>query len=154
MIEQLRPYGFLAGRILLAHIFLLAGTMKLFNWSQTADSMTKHGMVAVPFFLAMAILFELGGGLSVLLGFKARFGALALILFLIPTTLVFHNFWTYQGEAMENQMQHFMKNVTLMGGLLTLAVAGAGRFALDAVGPWNAHAGRDILEPRTQVLAR
>jgi putative oxidoreductase len=133
MLEQVKPYGALAGRILLAPIFLLSGAMKIMHWNQTADEMAVKGMVAVPFFLALAVLFELGGGLSVLLGYKARLGALALALFLIPVTLVFHDFWTHTGKDMENQMQHFLKNLTIMGGLLTLAAAGAGRFSLDAL---------------------
>jgi len=133
MLEQSKACGWLVGRILLAQIFLLSGVMKILNWSQTAEHMTQEGMVAVPFFLAAAIAVELGGGLSILLGYQTRLGALALFLFLIPTTLVFHHFWTYQGEAMQNQMQHFLKNLTIMGGLLTLAAAGAGRYSLDAL---------------------
>jgi putative oxidoreductase len=62
----------LLGRILLSLIFILSGFGKIGDWSGTASSLSSNGMVAVPFFLTMAILFELGGGLSVLLGFKAR----------------------------------------------------------------------------------
>src|SRR5207248_403095 len=122
----------LAGRILLGLIFVLSGTMKIANWSQTADSMAEHGMVAVPLFLAGAIAFEVGGGLLIWLGWQTRYAAAALFLFLIPVTLVYHDFWSVGGKAMENQMQHFLKNVTIMGGLLSLAAAGAGRFSLDA----------------------
>ena len=121
------------GRMLLSAIFLLSGTMKLMHWEQTAGTMEAKGMPAVPFLLLMAVLFELGGGLSVLLGLKARWGAAALIIFLIPATLVFHNFWTQHGQEMQNQMQHFMKNLTIMGGLTVLAGAGAGAYSLDAV---------------------
>ena len=70
----------------------------------------------------------------VLLVFKARLGALALALHLIPVTFVFHNFWAYQGEAMQNPMQHFLKNVTIIGGLLTVVAVGAGRCSIDACG--------------------
>lgn len=133
MAEQLKAWGLLAGRVLLGQIFLLSGVMKVLNWSQTAEHMTSEGMTAVPFFLFMAIVFEIGGGLSLLLGCKARWGALALVLFLVPVTLIFHDFWAYEGQAMQNQMAHFLKNVTILGGLLTLAAAGAGRFSLDAL---------------------
>jgi len=132
MCEHLKSFAWLAGRILLSLIFLLSGAMKVMNWSATADQMTAEGMVAVPFFLFGAIAFELVGGFALLFGCKTRLGALALLVFLIPVTLIFHDFWTYEGQAMQNQMQHFMKNVTIMGGLLTLAAAGAGPISFDA----------------------
>jgi putative oxidoreductase len=122
----------LVGRVVLSLIFLFSGVMKLFHWSATTESMTKEGMVAVPFFLAMAILFELAGGLSLLLGFKSRYGALALIVFLIPVTLIFHDFWTYEGGQAMNQMQHFMKNLAIMGGLLVVVGLGPGPLSFDA----------------------
>src|SRR5712691_8909448 len=131
MVESFKPFGLLAGRILLSQIFLLSGVMKVMQWSKTADSMTEHGMFAVSFFLAMAILVEIGGGLGVLLGWMTRCSAITLALYLIPVTLVFHNFWAYSGPDMQSQMQNFLKNVTLIGGLMTLAAAGAGRFSVD-----------------------
>jgi putative oxidoreductase len=113
--------------------------MKVFNWETTAEHMAGQGMFAVPVFLFLAILVEVLGGLSVILGYKARLGAVVLALYLIPVTLVFHHFWTFEGAAMQNQMQHFMKNLTIIGGLLTLAAAGAGRLSLDAAGEgWSA----------------
>ncbi|MCI0701717.1 MAG: DoxX family protein [Planctomycetia bacterium] len=133
MTDQCHSWTLLTGRIFLAPIFLLSGIMKISNWSETVEKMTSEGMVAAPFFLAMAILFEIAGGLMVLLGFKVRIGAAALIVFLIPATLIFHDFWNFQSPAKESQMQHFMKNLTIMGGLLALTAAGAGRFSLDAL---------------------
>jgi putative oxidoreductase len=136
----------LAGRILLSTIFLLSGAMKLMNWSNTANQMSEEGMVAVPLFLTLAVLFELVGGLSVLLGFRARLGALALVAFLVPVTLVFHDFWAFEGKAMQDQMQHFMKNLTIIGGLLVVAGAGPGRLALDALRTRAPARERDPLE--------
>jgi len=120
------------GRLLLSAIFLMSGANKLFRWSETADQMRAEGMVAVPFFLLMAVIFELGGGLSVLLGVKARLGALALIVFLVPVTLIFHDFWQYQGQAQMQQMIHFMKNTAILGGLCILMAHGAGTLSFDA----------------------
>lgn len=132
MLESLKPIGFLAGRLLLSLIFLLSGAMKIFNWSKTAQHMTEQGMPAADVLLFLAIVLELGGGLSILLGCKARLGALALVVFLIPATLIFHDFWTFEGEAVQMQMQHFMKNLAILGGLLTLAAAGPGPISFDA----------------------
>src|SRR5262249_31120700 len=72
-------------------------------------------------------------GLCVLFGYRARAAALVLALYLIPVTAVFHRFWTNEGKEKENQMQHFMKNAAIFGGLLTLSAAGAGSLSLDAL---------------------
>jgi len=137
--------------VLLSAIFLLSAVMKAMNWAKTEEMMATKGMVAVPFFLFMAILFELCGGLSVLLGLKARLGAVLLILFLIPVSLVIHNFWAYEGQAMENQMQHFLKNLTIIGGLTTLTAAGAGAYSVDA---WLARRKRASQAVRPEVELR
>lgn len=122
----------LVGRILLSLIFILSGIGKITNLSATSGYMASKGMPAVHFFLVMAILFELGGGLSVLTGFKARLGALALIVFVIPATLIFHNFWAYSGMEQQNQMIHFLKNVAILGGLAMVTAFGPGTLSLDA----------------------
>jgi putative oxidoreductase len=132
MLAPLKSSGLLTGRVLLSAIFILSGTMKIMNWSKTAEHMESEGMIAVPFLLFMAIVFEIGGGLSVLLGCWTRLGAAALIIFLIPATLIFHDFWTFEGAAREMQMQNFLKNLTIMGGLATLIAVGAGAFSIDA----------------------
>jgi len=129
----------LFGRLFLAAIFLLSGFGKIADWSGTSAAMEKQGMVAVPVFLAGAIALEILGGLSLLLGFMARWGAACLIIFLVPATIIFHDFWVVEeGMARMNQMQHFMKNLALMGGLLMVAAFGAGRFSLDYLRARNA----------------
>jgi putative oxidoreductase len=132
MAEYCRPLAALCGRILLSVIFIFSGFGKLMDWSGTAAGMENHGMVAVPFFLAGAIALELGGGLSVLLGWKCRWGAVALLVFIVPATLIFHNFWVVDETAARmNQMAHFMKNIAIMGGLLLVVAHGAGGFSID-----------------------
>jgi putative oxidoreductase len=130
-VDALERYCTLAARVLISHIFLASGVMKVLDPSGTAAQMAGRGMVWVPVFLVGAILFELVGGLSVLLGYKARLGALALFLFLIPVTLTFHNFWTYPPDQQQQQMIMFMHNLTLMGGLLLLMAYGPGPLSID-----------------------
>ena len=136
MSDTLKATG-LAGRVLLSLIFLMAGFGKLADWSGTEAYMASHGMVAIPFFLTIAVLFELGAGTCLLLGWQTRLAALMLIVFLIPATLIFHNllifhnFWAYEGQERMNQMQHFLKNLAILGGLTTLAATGAVGWALD-----------------------
>jgi putative oxidoreductase len=127
----IEPWLTLLGRILLSLIFILSGLGKIGDWSGTAGSMAAKGMVAVPFFLTMAILFELGGGLTVLLGFKARLGAWALVFYLIPVSLIFHNFWAFTGAEQRMQVINFLKNLAIMGGLLLVALRGAGKPCID-----------------------
>ena len=121
----------LSGRIFLSAIFLFSAFGKITDWSKFSHMMDEKGMPLVPLFLAGAIAFELLGGLSVLLGFYGRVGATLLILFLIPTSLIFHNFWAVQGAAAENQMIHFMKNVAIMGGMFMVAALGTDGFSVD-----------------------
>jgi putative oxidoreductase len=133
-IAALERYGTLAARILLSQIFLLSGLMKVLDPAGTAAQMEGRGMVWVPLFLAGAIACELGGGTLLLLGYKARLGALVLFLFLIPVTLTFHNFWTYPPDQQQQQMILFMHNLTLMGGLLLVMAWGPGPLSLDLRG--------------------
>ena len=121
----------LTGRILITSIFLMSGFGKIADWSGTAGYMASKGMPMVPLFLIGAIVFELGGGLSVLLGFKTRTGATALAIFLVPATLIFHNFWTLDGMEQQMQMAMFMKNFSILGGLLLLMAFGPGPISID-----------------------
>ena len=127
----LERYGPLTARILISQIFLLSGLNKILDPQGTQEYMASREMFWIPFFLVAATAVELGGGLSVLLGYKARLGALALFLFLIPVTLVFHNFWTYPPAEQKTQMLFLMHNVTLMGALVLLMSTGPGLFSID-----------------------
>lgn len=131
MFEKTQKYAPLAGRILLSAIFIQAGISKIFNWEATAGYMQSQGMPLVPLFLLGALGVEILGGLSVLVGFFARLGALALFLFLIPTTLIFHAFWAVPEAHQHIQMIMFMKNLAIMGGLLMVVAFGAGPVSLD-----------------------
>jgi putative oxidoreductase len=121
-------------------IFLVSGMGKIGGWEQTASYMASKGMPMIPFFLVASIIFEIAGGLSVLLGLKARVGALALIVFLVPTTLIFHNFWALSGMDRQMQMIMFMKNLAIMGGLLLVINFGAGPLSIDHHGKMTAEA--------------
>jgi len=124
--EWVKAFGSLIGRILLVLIFLKSGIGKIENFEGTAQYMAKFGMSNTSFFLFGAIVFELVGSVTVILGYFARLGALLILIFLIPTTLIFHaNF------ADQIQMIMFVKNVSMFGGCLLLLSAGPGRLSLD-----------------------
>lgn len=117
----------LLARLLMAALFLYAGSGKIFSFADTQQMMADRGLPAPALLLLGNIVFQLVGGLSLVLGFRTRIGAIVLIAFLIPTTLVFHAFWADPGETTA-----FLKNTALIGGLLAIAEAGAGSFSLDA----------------------
>ena len=124
--EKWKAWASLIGRILLVLIFLQSWIGKIGNFAGTAQYMASQGMSHTAFFLVGAIFFELLGSITIILGYFTRFGSLLLLIFLIPTTLIFH---TNFGDPM--QKIHFMKNVSMFGGLLVLLSVGGGRYSLD-----------------------
>ena len=124
--EWVKSLACLIGRVLLVLIFLDSAIGKIQNFEGTSQFMATYGMPYTSFFLFGAILLELVGGISVVLGDYSRVGALLLIIFLVPTTLIFHTDF-----ADRTQMIMFMKNVSMCGGCLVLLGMGSGRFSLD-----------------------
>jgi putative oxidoreductase len=129
-------------RVVLSLLFILGGVDHLLNWNGTIEFMTSKGMgmesvfgssspIVVQVLLAGATAFLLLGGLSVLLGIRASWGALLLIVFLVPAALIFHDFWHYDGQIKQLQMANFMKNIALAGGLLMAVAFGAGAWSFD-----------------------
>jgi putative oxidoreductase len=121
----------LIGRLLISIVFLLSGIMKLMSWSMVASMMVSKGFPIATVMLVGAVIVEILGGLCLLLGFKARIAAFILFLYLIPTTLAFHNFWAMQGPMRMDNQGHFLKNVAIMGGLLMVTAYGAGKLSID-----------------------
>jgi putative oxidoreductase len=122
----------LVGRVLLGSLFVVSGLGKLGHWEQTASMMASQGLPLANLLLAGATAAELAGGLSLLLGYRTPWGALVLAAFLVPVTLTMHAFWAHTGEAQQMHTIHFLKNLSLIGGLLAQSIAGAGAISLDA----------------------
>jgi putative oxidoreductase len=121
----------LAGRVLFSLIFVFAslGHFSHQEIAYAAQQGVPLASISVPFSGVMALL----GGLSVLLGYRAKWGAWLLIIFLIPVTLMLHNFWAVKDPMMAQiQIAMFMKNVSIMGGALLITQFGAGPLSLDA----------------------
>ncbi len=115
----------LAGRLLLGHIFLLAGLNKISGYDGTAAYMEAMGVPGG--LLPVVIALEVLGGLAVIIGFKTRWASYALAAFTVIAAVIFHaNF------ADQMQMIMFMKNMSMTGGLLILSVHGAGALSVDA----------------------
>jgi len=121
----------LAGRILLALMFVWAGIGKITGYDGTAGWMASAGMPMVGVLLPLAIVVELGGGLALIIGWKARWAALALAVFTLVASLIFHNYWTMTGAAVMTNMLFFYKNLAAIGGMLMVFAFGPGRFSVD-----------------------
>ncbi len=129
--NPLASFAALAGRILLAVIFLVSGFGKITGYAGTEALMASKGLPMPAILLPLTILTELGGAILLVLGLKARWAALWLFLFLIPTTLVFHAFWGIDPKLAQMQQIHFLKNVAIMGGMLMVVALGPGRYSMD-----------------------
>jgi putative oxidoreductase len=125
-----KTYGPLAGRILLALIFVISGYNKLVGFDGTVGYIASKGLPLPQLAAAAAIAIELIGGILLVIGWQTRWAATAIFLFLIPTTLIFHPFWAVAaGKQME--MIQFMKNLCIMGGMLYVMAFGAGPLSVD-----------------------
>lgn len=125
-----KQYAPLIGRILLSSIFIFSGYGKIGGFQQTVGYMASKGLPMTEVLLVLTIIIELGGGLMILLGWRARWAALAIFLWLIPVTLIFHNFWAVDASQMQMQMIQFMKNVSIAGGMLLVLGLGSGPYSL------------------------
>ena len=118
------------GRFFFALIFLLAGANH-FN-KQTIGYAASQGVPLASLLVPLSGVLAIAGGLSILLGYRAKLGAWFIALFLVPVTFMMHKFWTVTDPMMAQiQMILFMKNVAMLGGALLISHFGAGPFSLD-----------------------
>ncbi|NLR82148.1 DoxX family membrane protein [Chitinophaga eiseniae] len=120
----------LLGRILFALIFVMSGLNHVMGAG--ADYAAAAGVPAARIMVPFAGLLALLGGASILLGYKVKYGAWLIVIFLVPVSIVLHNFWSVT-DPMQKQMQMamFMKNMAILGGALLLAYFGPGPYSLD-----------------------
>jgi putative oxidoreductase len=121
----------LLGRILIAYMFVPSGWGKLVGFAGTAGYIASKGVPFPELCAAIAVAAELGLGLAVLVGFKTRWAALALAIFVAVITPIFHNYWAVPDAQLMMQKLNFTKNLAIVGGLLAFAAFGAGRLSID-----------------------
>jgi putative oxidoreductase len=131
--QKLDPVFALGGRILLALIFVLSGLNKITGYAGTVGYMEAFGVPGI--LLPLVIALEVGGGLLLIVGWQTRWVALALAGFTLVAAVIFHSQFGDQ-----NQFIHFLKNLSIVGGLLVVARFGAGQLSLDARRAPQAHA--------------
>ncbi|OUR79944.1 DoxX family protein [Alphaproteobacteria bacterium 46_93_T64] len=123
--EKIEPILELAGRVLLAVLFILAGFSKISGFEGTQGYMEAMGVPGV--LLPLVILLEIGGGLLLIAGYKTKWISLALAGFCLLSGFIFH----FQPED-QIQMILFMKNISITGAFLLLVSKGSGKLSLDA----------------------
>jgi putative oxidoreductase len=125
-LESQSDLALLIGRLFYSSLFVLFGYFKLMAYSGTVTYMAAKGLPAPSLFAVLAVVFELGGGILMLVGYQTRLVALALALYTLVAALIAHtNF------ADTNQLIHFMKNMAIVGGSLAFFATGAGAYSLD-----------------------
>ncbi|HEX4883679.1 MAG TPA: DoxX family protein [Casimicrobiaceae bacterium] len=126
-----RDVAALAGRILIAIMYIPAGFSKIGGFSGTAGYIASKGLPLPDVGAAIAIAVELVGGILLLIGWKTRWAALALAVFTVAATIFFHNFWAMPADQQMVQKLMFNKNIAIVGGLLLAFAFGPGRISVD-----------------------
>jgi len=147
-----RSTALLVGRILIGILFLVAGFMKVMNIAGTTGYMTKLGFPAPELMAYLSTIIELAAGVLLIIGWQTRRVAWLLIVYVVIATGMAHRFWEYEPAQRVNQINHFLKNLAIMGGLLEFSAMGAGGFSLDALSAKSALA-LPSFAPKSQQLA-
>lgn len=108
------------GRALFASLFIVSGVNKALAFSGVSAWIAASGVPLSDLVLTATILLEIGGGAALLAGWQTRWMALAFAAFVVLATFTFHQFWAVDAAAFENELNHFLKNVAILGGALMI----------------------------------
>ena len=121
----------LAGRVLLATMFVLAGFSKIGGFDGTAGYIASVGLPFAELLTTLTIVVEIGAGLALIVGFQTRIAALLLAGFTLAASVLFHNYWAMPADQAYVQQLMFMKNISVAGGLLMIVALGGGALGLS-----------------------
>ena len=121
----------LIGRILLAVMFIISGFGKITGFDGTVGYIASKGLPLPQIVAIGTILVEVGGGIMLAVGYKARWAGLALAIFTLLAGIIFHNFWAAEAAQKMAQQINFMKNIAITGGMLMVFAFGPGRLSVD-----------------------
>jgi putative oxidoreductase len=132
LLDRSKDEVLLAGRVLLMILFVVFGWQKLTGFDGTVAYMASEGTPVPQLSAAIAVLMEVPVAIAIALGFWTRPLALLMALYTLGTALIGHRYWTMQDPSAHfaNEI-NFYKNLSIMGGLLTLCVSGPGKYSLD-----------------------
>jgi putative oxidoreductase len=126
-----KDWAALVGRVLLAVMFIISGWGKITDFSGNVGYIASQDLPMPQVLAVIAIVIELGAGLAIAFGWKTRWAALAMVVFLVVITPIFHGFWNVPADQAMAQQINFMKNLSILGGMLVLFAWGPGRYSLD-----------------------
>ncbi len=129
VIEQYHDALLLLARILLSALFVISGTGKLFDFAGTTSYLEYVHVPMSSVAAVVAIAVELLGGLALLLGIRVRVVAVLMIVFVAAAAVIGHPFWSMEAADRAIAQTQFLKNLSIIGGLLLLLISGAGRYA-------------------------
>lgn len=132
MLDKLKDPLALAGRLLMAALFLPAGFGKLTGFAGTVGYIASVGLPVPQLGAALALVIEIVGGLALVAGYGTRAAAFVLAVFTLVASYFFHGYWALPADQQMVQQLLFFKNIAVVGGLLTLAAWGAGAWSFDA----------------------
>lgn len=131
MADAVQNTAALVGRILLALIFITSGWGKIAGFGGTVGYIASQHLPMPQVAAVIAIVCELGGGLLLAVGYKARWAGLVLAIFTLAAGILFHDFWNADAASQMMQSINFWKNVSIAGGMLMVFAFGPGRYSLD-----------------------
>ena len=121
----------LCGRSLLGFYFIVPGLSKIVNFAGTTTYMEQHQVPAIALLLPLTIVLQLSCGLALIVGYRGKFAAIILAGLTLAISIYMHDFWNYaEGMERAHEMQNFIKNLAIAGGLLVLGALGTGRLSI------------------------
>ncbi len=121
----------LIGRVALAAMFVISGVGKITGFADTSGFIASKGLPMADVLTVAAIIIEFGGGLAIVFGWMTRWAALALAIFLVVITPIFHNYWAMPADQQMIDQIMFLKNLSVFGAMLLLYAFGPGRYSID-----------------------
>jgi putative oxidoreductase len=112
-------------------IFIISGFGKISGFENTVGYIASKGLPMPQIVAAGTIALELGGGILLAIGYKARWAALAIAVFTLLAAVIFHNFWAVEAAQKMAQQINFLKNLAITGGMLMVFAFGPGRYSVD-----------------------
>ncbi len=133
MNDTIKEWSPLVGRVLISLIFLMSGLGKVFQFDAQVGYAVSQGVPMASAAIGISAIIEIAAAVMIIVGFRARLGAAALFLWMIPVSVMMHAFWTISDPmSMQINMIMFMKNLAIMGGMLMIMAYGSGPKSLSA----------------------
>ncbi|NKB98634.1 MAG: DoxX family membrane protein [Pseudomonadales bacterium] len=124
LLDNGQRIALLLGRGLLGLYFIVPGISKITGWEGNVEYMAAHGVPLIPVALAITIVLQIGGGISLLAGYRTQLCGIVLAALTLLINIFMHDFWNVEDAVQQgHETQNFIKNLAIMAGLLYVAGA-------------------------------